>query len=137
MSRDGLVPKVLSNVDEKTGTPRVNTLVVSGFVAALAAFVPLGRLADATSIGTLFAFGLVNVAVVLLRRRRPDLPRTFRVPLAPFTPLLGLACCAYLMLSLDAATWIVFGCWMLAGLALYFTYGIRRSELALARRTPR
>jgi APA family basic amino acid/polyamine antiporter len=137
MSRDGLVPKVLSNVDEKTGTPRVNTLVVSGFVAALAAFVPLGRLADATSIGTLFAFGLVNVAVVLLRRRRPDLPRTFRVPLAPCTPLLGLACCAYLMLSLDAATWIVFGCWMLAGLALYFTYGIRRSELALARRTPR
>ncbi|WP_020666618.1 amino acid permease [Amycolatopsis nigrescens] len=130
MSRDGLVPRSLSKVDPKSGTPKVNTVVVSAFVGVLAAFVPLGRLADATSIGTLFAFGLVNIAVLLLRRRRPELARTFRVPLAPVTPLLGVACCGYLMLSLDVATWIVFGGWMLTGLVLYFGYGIKRSRLA-------
>ncbi|MEC3979186.1 amino acid permease [Amycolatopsis sp. H20-H5] len=130
MSRDGLVPKALSKVDAKTGTPKVNTMIVSGFVAALAAFIPLGKLADATSIGTLFAFGLVNVAVLLLRRRKPDLPRTFRVPFSPVTPIIGVACCAYMMLSLDGATWIVFGGWMLLGLALYFGYGVHRSRLA-------
>ncbi|MBP2181287.1 amino acid permease [Amycolatopsis magusensis] len=132
MSRDGLVPKALSKVDAKTGSPRVNTYVVSGFVAVLAAFVPLGNLADATSIGTLFAFGLVNVAVLVLRRRRPDLPRTFRVPLAPVTPLLGVLCCGYMMFSLDVATWLTFAGWMVSGLVLYFAYGIRRSKLARA-----
>ncbi|MBN6037210.1 amino acid permease [Amycolatopsis sp. 195334CR] len=130
MSRDGLVPNALSKVDAKTGSPRINTLVVSGFVAALAAFIPLGNLADATSIGTLFAFGLVNVAVLVLRRRRPEMPRTFRVPLAPVTPLLGVLCCAYMMFSLDVATWLTFAGWMLFGLVLYFAYGIRRSKLA-------
>ncbi|MFD2493543.1 amino acid permease [Amycolatopsis jiangsuensis] len=133
MSRDGLVPKALSTVHPKTGVPRTNTLVVSGFVAVLAAFVPLGKLADATSIGTLFAFGLVNIAVLLLRRRRPEAPRTFRVPFSPVTPILGVACCAYLMISLDGATWLVFGGWMLLGLALYFGYGIRRSRLGALR----
>ncbi|MFI6024601.1 amino acid permease [Amycolatopsis magusensis] len=132
MSRDGLVPKALSKVDSKNGSPRVNTYVVSGFVAVLAAFIPLGNLADATSIGTLFAFGLVNVAVLVLRRRRPDLPRTFRVPLAPVTPLLGVLCCGYMMFSLDVATWLTFAGWMASGLVLYFAYGIRRSKLARA-----
>ena len=130
MSRDGLVPKALSTVDPKTGSPRTNTLVVSLFVAALAAFIPLGKLADATSIGTLFAFGLVNVAVLILRRRQPERPRTFRVPFSPVTPILGVACCAYMMLSLDGATWLVFGAWMALGLLIYFGYGIRRSRLA-------
>ncbi|WP_370947643.1 amino acid permease [Amycolatopsis sp. cg5] len=130
MSRDGLVPKFMSKVDPKSGTPKINTLVVSVFVALLAAFIPLGKLADATSIGTLFAFGLVNVAVILLRRRSPDRPRSFRVPFSPVTPLLGVACCLYMMFSLDVETWIVFGGWMLLGLGLYFGYGIRKSELA-------
>ena len=112
MSRDGLVPRSLSTVDARTGSPRTNTIVVSLFVAALAAFIPLGKLADATSIGTLFAFALVNVAVLLLRRRQPDRPRTFRVPFAPVTPILGVVCCGYLMFSLDGATWVVFGAWM-------------------------
>jgi APA family basic amino acid/polyamine antiporter len=132
MSRDGLVPKRLSTVDARTGAPRTNTLVVSGFVAVLAAFIPLGKLADATSIGTLFAFGLVNIAVLLLRRREPATPRTFRVPFSPATPILGVLCCGYLMLSLDGATWVVFGGWMALGLVLYFGYGVRRSRLARA-----
>ncbi|MEU4671590.1 amino acid permease [Amycolatopsis sp. NPDC023774] len=133
MSRDGLVPTALSTVHPRTGVPRTTTLVVSAFVAVLAAFVPLGKLADATSIGTLFAFGLVNIAVLVLRRRRPDDARTFRVPFSPITPVLGVLCCADMMFSLDGATWVVFGGWMLLGLVLYFGYGIRRSRLAEAK----
>jgi APA family basic amino acid/polyamine antiporter len=76
MSRDGLVPKVFSRVHPKTGAPRVNTLIVSLFCGVFAAAIPLGQLADATSSGTLFAFALVNVAIVVLRRTRPDMRRT-------------------------------------------------------------
>lgn len=130
MSRDGLVPKVFSRVHPKTGTPRVNTMIVSLFCGVLAAAIPLGQLADATSIGTLFAFALVNVAVVVLRRTRPDMPRTFRVPLSPVLPALGFAFCVWMMGSLSTVTWVVFGVWMAAGLVFYFSYGHRRSRLA-------
>ncbi|WP_165365054.1 amino acid permease [Streptomyces sp. C] len=130
MSRDGLVPKVFAKVDEKTGAPRANVVIVSLFCGVLAAFIPLGKLADATSIGTLFAFGLVNVAVIILRRTRPDMPRTFKVALFPVTPILGALACAYMMFELDSATWMVFGGWMIVGLVFYFLYGVRRSRLA-------
>ncbi len=130
MSRDGLVPKVFSRVHPKSGAPRANTLIVSLFCGVLAAAVPLGRLADATSIGTLFAFALVNVAVVVLRRTRPDMPRTFRVPLSPVLPVVGFALCVWMMGSLSAVTWVVFGVWMAVGLVFYFGYGHRRSRLA-------
>ncbi|MFD7261555.1 amino acid transporter [Streptomyces sp. NPDC059874] len=132
MSRDGLVPKVFAKVDEKTGAPRANVVIVSLFCGVLASFIPLGKLADATSIGTLFAFGLVNIAVVVLRKTRPDMPRTFKVALFPVTPILGVAACIYMMFSLDAATWMVFGGWMVVGVVVYFQYGIRRSSLATA-----
>nr|WP_091293224.1 amino acid permease [Amycolatopsis xylanica] len=128
MSRDGLMPGVFAKVNRK-GVPASNTVLVSLFIAVLAAFVPLGSLADATSIGTLFAFGLVNLAVILLRRRNPDARRTFRVPFSPVTPLLGVGFCVYMMFSLGAITWVAFGLWMVGGLALYFGYGIRRSRL--------
>ncbi|MGW3422533.1 amino acid permease [Streptomyces phaeochromogenes] len=130
MSRDGLVPKVFSRVHAKTGTPRVNTVIMSLFCGVLAAAIPLGQLADATSIGTLFAFALVNVAVVVLRRTRPEMPRTFRVPLSPVMPALGFAFCVWMMGSLDTVTWVVFGVWMAVGLVFYFSYGYRRSRLA-------
>ncbi|MFD9006595.1 amino acid permease [Streptomyces sp. NPDC059582] len=130
MSRDGLVPKVFGRVHPETGTPRANTVIVSLFCGVLAAAVPLGRLADATSIGTLFAFALVNIAVVVLRRTRPDMPRTFRVPLSPLTPALGFGFCVWMMGSLSAVTWVVFGVWMAVGLVFYFVYGHRRSRLA-------
>ncbi|MFE3638947.1 amino acid permease [Streptomyces sp. NPDC059168] len=132
MSRDGLVPKVFARVHPKTGAPQANTVIVSVFCGVLAAAVPLGQLADATSIGTLFAFALVNVAVVVLRRTRPDMPRTFRVPLSPMLPALGFAFCAWMMGSLSAVTWVVFGVWMAVGLVFYFGYGYRRSRLATA-----
>ncbi|MGW8375883.1 amino acid permease [Streptomyces sp. ODS28] len=129
MSRDGLMPKVFSKVNARTGVPRANTVIVSLFCGLLAAAVPLGSLADATSIGTLFAFALVNIAVLVLRRTRPHMRRTFRVPLVPVFPLIGFGLCLWMMGSLDTPTWIVFGVWMAAGLAVYFGYGIRRSRL--------
>ncbi|MEU9102632.1 amino acid permease [Streptomyces sp. NPDC048361] len=132
MSRDGLVPKVFAKVSPRSGTPVANTLVVSLFCGVLAAAVPLGKLADATSIGTLFAFALVNIAVIILRRTRPDMARTFRVPLGWTVPILGFVSCAYLMWNLDLITWEYFGGWMAAGLVIYFGYGYRRSRLATA-----
>jgi APA family basic amino acid/polyamine antiporter len=112
-----------SKVDLRSGTPRVDTLLIPAFCGLLAAAVPLGRLADATSIGTLFAFGLVNVAVVVLRHTRPAMPRTFTVPAAPLVPLTGVGLCLWLMFSLDAVTWAAFGAWMAVGLVVYFAYG--------------
>ncbi|MFD9488472.1 amino acid permease [Streptomyces sp. NPDC059991] len=132
MSRDGLVPKVFGKVHPKTGTPRANTVIVSLFCGVLAAAVPLGDLVDATSIGTLFAFALVNVAVIVLRRTRPDMPRTFRAPLGWLCPILGFFFCIYMMKGLGTSTWTVFGVWMAVGLVIYFGYGIRRSRLATA-----
>jgi APA family basic amino acid/polyamine antiporter len=129
MSRDGLVPKVFAKVHARTGVPRANTVAVSLFCGILAAAIPLGQLADATSIGTLFAFALVNVAVIVLRRTRPDMQRNFRVPFAPVFPAIGFLLCIYMMGSLDVVTWIVFGCWMVVGLVFYFGYGMRRSRL--------
>nr|WP_231627036.1 amino acid permease [Streptomyces apocyni] len=129
MSRDGLVPKVFSRVHPRTGALRANTIIVSLFCGTLASVVPLGQLADATSIGTLCAFALVNVAVIVLRRTRPDMPRTFRTPLFPLFPAVGFVLCVWRMVDLDTATWTVFGIWMLVGLVLYFSYGLRRSQL--------
>ncbi|MFE0649785.1 amino acid permease [Streptomyces sp. NPDC059534] len=132
MSRDGLVPKVFGKVEPKSGTPRVNTLIVSLFCGLLAAAVPLGELVNATSIGTLFAFALVNVAVVVLRYTKRDMDRSFKVPLGPVFPILGFICCAYSMYMLDVITWQYFGGWMAVGLVVYFLYGMRRSRLASA-----
>ncbi|MDI3240455.1 amino acid permease [Arthrobacter sp. AL08] len=130
MARDGMVPRIFGRVSPRTGTPVAGTLIVGVVVALTAGLVPLGALADATSIGTLFAFALVNVAVIYLRRSRPELKRSFRVPLFPLTPLLGAAMCGYLMLNLGAETWVVFGLWMLVGLAVYFGYSRRNSRVA-------
>lgn len=129
MSRDGLVPKVFGRVSRRTGTPIANTLIIGLVVTIVAALVPLGELADATSIGTLVAFALVNVSVIVLRRTRPDLERSYRVPLFPVVPVLGALCCVLLAVFLGAGTWIAFGIWMLAGAVLYLAYGRRHSTL--------
>lgn len=130
MARDGMIPKIFGRVSKRTGTPVAGTLIVGILVAVTAGLVPLGSLADATSIGTLFAFALVNVAVIYLRRTRPELKRSFRVPLFPLTPILGALMCAYLMVNLGAETWAVFGIWMLVGVAAYFGYSRRNSRVA-------
>lgn len=130
MSRDGLVPKIFGRISKKHGTPVAGTLIVGIAVAITAGLIPLGALADATSIGTLFAFALVNVAVIYLRRNRPDLKRTYKVAFYPVTPILGSLMCIYLMINLGGITWIVFLAWMAVGLLAYFGYGRRNSRVA-------
>jgi basic amino acid/polyamine antiporter, APA family len=129
MGRDGLLPRVFTKVNPRTQTPTTNTIIVTVVIALLAGFVPLGQLAEATSIGTLFAFLLVNVGVMVLRRSRPDLQRSFRTPLFPITPILGMVFCGYLLLGLAHVTWLVFALWMVLGLTVYALYGYRRSLL--------
>jgi basic amino acid/polyamine antiporter, APA family len=129
MARDGLVPKAFGRVSHRTGTPVANTLIVGIVVTVVAALVPLGELADATSIGTLVAFALVNVSVIVLRRTQPGLERSYRVPLFPVVPVLGTLCCVLLAVFLGAGTWIAFGVWMLVGAALYLLWGRRHSTL--------
>lgn len=129
MSRDGLMPRLFGRVSARTGCPTAGTLVVGIAVALTAGFVPLGALAEATSIGTLFAFALVNVAVIYLRQRQPELERTFRVPFFPLTPVLGAGMCLYLMANLSAETWLTFGVWMLVGAIAYWQYGRRNSKV--------
>ena len=99
-------------------------------VAALAGFVPLADLVNLVSIGTLFAFVLVSLAVPILRRTQPELKRSFRVPFSPVVPVIAALVCVYLMVNLSLLTWIRFGIWMLLGLALYAAYGRRKARLA-------
>ncbi|WP_326821390.1 amino acid permease [Streptosporangium sp. NBC_01756] len=129
MSRDGLIPKIFQKVDPRRQVPVANTLIVALFISVLAGFIPLGQLAEATSIGTLFAFAIVNVGVLVLRRTRPDLPRSFRTPFFPVTPVLGVVFCVIVMFGLAGVTWLAFTIWMLVGLFAYFLYGYRHSRL--------
>ena len=129
MSRDGLVPPVFGKVSRRTGTPVAGTWITGILVAITAGFIPLGALADATSIGTLFAFALVGASVIYLRRKQPQAPRTFKLPLYPVTPILGIFACLFLMSQLGWHTWLVFIIWMIAGAALYLGYGRRHSRL--------
>jgi APA family basic amino acid/polyamine antiporter len=128
MSRDRLLPPGLAAVHPKYGTPYKITLVTGVFVAVLAGVVPLGTLAELVNIGTLFAFVLVSIGVVVLRRTRPDLPRSFRVPLVPFLPIVSALACLYLMLNLPGETWVRFVVWMLVGVGVYFLHGRRKSR---------
>lgn len=130
MSRDRLLPPMFSAVSERFGTPYRTTLVTGVVVAALAFFFPLKTLAELVNIGTLFAFVLVAIGVIFLRRARPDLERPFRVPLMPLLPIVSVLASLWLMLNLQSATWVRFGVWMLVGLAVYFGYSYRHSRLA-------
>jgi basic amino acid/polyamine antiporter, APA family len=137
MSRDGLVPRRLSRVSERTGTPVLLTGLFAVLIAIIAAFVPLTEIAQLVNIGTLFAFVLVNIGVIVLRRTRPDLDRGFRVPLVPIVPVIGIGLCLYLMADLPAETWIRFGVWLAIGMVIYFAYGRRHSRLrAAAQQSP-
>jgi len=129
MSRDRLLPATFSKVSESTGTPVRTTITTGAVVAVISTFVPLSELAELVNIGTLFAFILVAIGVLVLRRTRPDLKRAFRCPGVPVVPLLAMLTSFYLMLNLPAATWIRFAVWMVIGLAIYFLYGARHSRL--------
>ncbi len=129
MARDGLLPPFFATVNERTQTP-VNTIVVVGLLCALfAGVLPLGKLAELVNIGTLFAFVMVCIGVIVLRRTQPDLPRPFRLPANPLIPLLGAFSCTALMAFLPQHTWERFIGWLVAGIVFYFAYSIRHSKL--------
>lgn len=130
MSRDGMIPELFHRVNRRTMTPVPNTIVVAIIISVLAGVIPLNLLAEMTSIGTLVAFTVVSVAVIILRQTQPDLPRGFRVPLYPVIPVLSILGCLWVIHSLRLTTILVFGVWTVLVLVWYFTYGFRNSKLA-------
>jgi APA family basic amino acid/polyamine antiporter len=130
MARDGLLPKVFSRVHPKFRTPWINTLVVGLAVAGAAGFFDINFLGDATSVGTLAAFGIVCLTVIWLRRTHPDIPRGYRVPLYPVLPVLGILSCFALIFTVEDRVLRFFGWYIVASVILYFVYGMHNSELA-------
>jgi basic amino acid/polyamine antiporter, APA family len=130
MSRDRLLPPWLGRTHPRFRTPYRITIITGIVVALMAGFIPLESLAELTNIGTLFAFVLVSIGVIVLRRTNPDLPRSFRTPLVPVVPILAALACLTLMVFLPVATWARFVIWMVIGLVVYFAYGARKSRLA-------
>ncbi len=129
MGRDGLLPARFATVNARTMTPVNNTVIVATAASILAAFIPLQRLADMVSIGTLTAFVVVSVGVIVLRVREPDLPRGFKVPGYPVTPILSVAACGYILASLHWSTWIALSGWVSLALVFYFVWGRHHSAL--------
>ncbi len=140
MSRDGLLPPAVSKVHPRFGTPYITTIITGLIVALVAGLTQILVVGEMTSIGTLFAFIVVCAAVLMLRVKRPDAYRPFRVPGGPVIPVLGILSCAYLMLSLPVITWVRFLVWLNIGVAIYWLYGRTHSPLASAeearRRSP-
>jgi APA family basic amino acid/polyamine antiporter len=130
MSRDRLLGPWLSTVHPRFGTPHHATVITGVGVAILSALIPIGDAADMTNIGTLFAFVLVCIGVIVLRYTKPDHPRPFRLPLMPFVPIMGLLACLALMCFLPWLTWIRFGIWTVIGIVVYAGYGLRHSRLS-------
>ena len=130
MARDGLLPKFFARVHPTFRTPWINTLVVGLLVASAAGFFDINFLGDATSVGTLAAFGIVCFTVIWLRRTHPDIPRGYRVPLYPVLPALGILSCFALIFTVESRVLIFFAWYVVAAIVLYFVYGMHKSELA-------
>jgi len=128
MSRDGLLPRVFSRIHPRFRTPHISTWVAGFFVAIPAGIFDIGTLADLSNIGTLFAFVLVSLGVLVLRRTQPERRRAFRTPWVPVVPILSILCCFALMVSLPLETWVRFLVWLVIGLTVYFSYSRFRSE---------
>jgi basic amino acid/polyamine antiporter, APA family len=130
MSRDGLLPKLFSAVHPKFKTPHWSTWIACFAVGIPAGLVDIGDAADLANIGTLFAFVLVSLGVIFLRRKQPDRPRAFRVPLVPWFPLISVVLCGGLMMGLTLITWLRFVIWLVVGLLIYVFYSRKHSEFA-------
>lgn len=129
IGRDGLIPKRFLEVNPKTMTPTFNTIVVSIVVALIGGFVPADYLWDTVSIGTLMAFSMVAIGIMVMRRTHPNLERPFKIPGYPVTPILTVAACLYILYGLAAITWAIFAVWISLVLAFYFFYGRRHATL--------
>ncbi|HVG11960.1 MAG TPA: amino acid permease [Flavisolibacter sp.] len=129
MSRDGLLPQFFSRLHHEHRTPYQTNLFFMVFVSIFAGFVPVSDLGHMVSIGTLFAFVLVCIGVMILRKRMPDLPRAFKTPFVPFVPIMGILVCVYLMYALPVESWARLAIWLALGLLIYFVYGKNNSKL--------
>jgi APA family basic amino acid/polyamine antiporter len=129
MARDGLLPPWAAKIHPKYRTPHVTTMITGGLVALAALVADDDATYDLTNIGTLFAFALVCIGVLVLRIREPDRPRPFRVPFVWVVALGGAAACVFVMAGLPPHAWERFAIWLALGLALYFVYGYRNSTL--------
>jgi APA family basic amino acid/polyamine antiporter len=134
MARDGLLPKWAARVHPKYRTPHVTTVVTGLVVAVGALFMDENEIYDLTNIGTLSAFAIVCIGVLVLRRTDPDRPRPFRVPALPLVSIAGAAACVYVMFGLPRHAWERFGIWLVLGLVIYFAYGFSHSRLRTATR---
>jgi APA family basic amino acid/polyamine antiporter len=129
MCRDGLLPRSWAQISQRRRTPVRITAGFAVLAAVIAALVPLEEIAKLVNIGTLFAFVITNIGVIVLRRTRPDLDRSFKVPFSPLFPLIGAALAIFLMKYLEGTTWLRFGLWLALGLIIYFAYGRSHSRL--------
>lgn len=129
MARDGLIPKSFGQISEKTNTPIKSTIITMIGTSIFAGFIPLNVIAELTNIGTLSAFVVVSVSIIILRRKKPELLRPFRCPWVPVVPILSILFCGALMVSLPLVTWVRFIVWIIIGGLIYFLYGHKHSEL--------
>lgn len=129
MSRDGLLPKLFSKVHPTHKTPHISTMITGIIAAVIAGFLPLDIIVEFLSTGTLLSFIAVSLAVIVLRKTKPNFNRIFKVPGAPFTPMISIVCCIVLLCGLKLITWIGFGVWLVIGLLVYFFYGRKHSVL--------
>jgi APA family basic amino acid/polyamine antiporter len=134
MSRDGLLPKVFSDIHPKFQTPFRCNLIFMVFVSLFSGFLPISKLGHMTSIGTLLAFVIVCIGIMIMRKTHPDVPRPYRTPLVPLVPILGVLVCFAMMASLDVDTWIRLVVWLAIGLAIYFGYSRHHSHLNIGKR---
>lgn len=137
MSRDGLLPKIFSEVHPKFRTPAKSNILFLIFVSLFAALIPARVVGEMTSIGTLFAFILVCVGVLVMRRTMPNAPRAFRTPLFPITPILGIFTCLFMMVFLPLDTWLRLIIWMAIGMLIYFRYSKKHSKLNSENQAPK
>ncbi len=129
MSKDGLLPPVFSKVHKRFKTPYISTIITGSVAMIIAGVLPIGILGELVSIGTLLAFSIVCVSIIVLRKKRPEIKRPFKTPFVPVIPILGALICFVQMASLPVATWLRLIIWMALGFIIYFTYGMRKSKL--------